>query len=176
MNSESIVGESQLSCLLYGNWTDLDSEPKTDYRIYVYDSFGEMEGYHTNSTDLKNATLQFPTDRWKNATTLEMEMVNNRTCRAVILGQVAGIFVNYMVEASAVLENVLATYGNYSVKYASALNLTMIGDAVYLGENITVRGRLTPTDERLPITVYFTSAKQIYNLLYACEWHLHGKL
>jgi hypothetical protein len=27
----------------------LDSEPQTDYDVYVYDSLGEMEGYHTES-------------------------------------------------------------------------------------------------------------------------------
>jgi hypothetical protein len=105
-------------------------------------------------------TLQFSTDGWKNATVLEVEIVDNRTCRAVIPGQDAGTFVSYRVEAIDVLENVLVAYGNYSVKYASALNLTMTSEAVYLGENITVRGRLTLPAENLPITVYFTSANE----------------
>jgi len=38
--------------------------------------------------------------------------------------------------------------------------LTVIREAVYLGENITVRGYLTPSVEKLPTTVYFTSANE----------------
>lgn len=37
---------------LYGEWIDVGPDPKTDYDIYVYDYFGEMEGYHTASAGL----------------------------------------------------------------------------------------------------------------------------
>jgi hypothetical protein len=126
----------------------------------VYPHNDTVVAYVSNSTDLKNVSLQYSTDGWKSASALEMEIVDNRTCRAVIPGQAAGTFVSYRVEASDVLENVLVAYGSYSVKYSSALNLTMISEIVYLGENITVRGRLTPPDGNLPITVYFTSANE----------------
>jgi hypothetical protein len=36
----------------YGEWIDDDSEPQTDYDIYVYDPSGEMVGYHTESAGL----------------------------------------------------------------------------------------------------------------------------
>jgi len=36
----------------YGEWIDWDWEPQTDYDVYVYDPFGEMEGYHTESAGL----------------------------------------------------------------------------------------------------------------------------
>jgi hypothetical protein len=36
----------------YGQWINNGSEPKTDYDIYVYNPFGEMEGYHTESAGL----------------------------------------------------------------------------------------------------------------------------
>jgi len=127
-------------------------------RVYPYND--TVVAYVSNSTDLKNVTLQYSTNNWKNATALEMGILNNRTCRAVVPGQAAGKFVSYRVEASDVLENVLVAYGNYSVKHSSVLNLTMISEAVYLGENITVIGRLTPPAENLPIAVYFTSANE----------------
>jgi len=126
----------------------------------VYPLNDTVVAYVSNSTDLKNVTLRFSIDGWENATALEMEILNDRTCRTVIPGQAAGTFVSYKVEASDVLENVLVAYGNYSVKHPSVLNLTMIGEAVCLGENITVRGDLTPAAEGLPVTVYFTSANE----------------
>jgi len=126
----------------------------------VYPHNDTVVAYVSNSTDLNNVSLQYSIDGWKSASALEMEIVDNRTCRAVIPGQAAGTFVSYRVEASDVLENVLVAYGSYSVKYSSALNLTMISEIVYLGENITVRGRLTPPDGNLPITVYFTSVNE----------------
>lgn len=127
-------------------------------RVYPHNT--TVVAYVSNSTDLKNVTLQFSTDGWKNATASGMEIVDNRTCRAVLPGQAAGTFVNYMVEACDVLENVLVAYGNYSVKYSSMLNFSLIHETVYFGENITVRGHLTPPAESLPITVYFTSVNE----------------
>jgi len=126
----------------------------------VYPHNDTVVAFVSNSTDIKNVTLQYSIDGWKNATTLEMEIVNNRTCRAAIPGQDAGTFVGYRVEAIDVLENVLVAYGNYSVKYPSTLNLSLVHEVVYLGENITVRGHLTPPAEGLSITVYFTSANE----------------
>lgn len=55
--------------------------------------------YFSSSTELKNATLQYSTNGWKNATISEMEILDNRTCRVVILGEAAGTFVSYIVEA-----------------------------------------------------------------------------
>jgi hypothetical protein len=36
----------------YGEWVTNESEPITDYDIYVYNPLGEMEGYHTESAGL----------------------------------------------------------------------------------------------------------------------------
>ncbi len=116
--------------------------------------------YLSNSTDLKNATLQYSTNDWENFTTIGMEILDNRTCRASIPGQAAGTSVSYRVEAGDVLENLLVASRSYSVKYSSTLNLSLVGEAVVLGENITVRGHLTHPDVNLPITVYFTSTNE----------------
>jgi len=116
--------------------------------------------YLSNSTDLKNATLQYSTNDWENFTTIGMEILGNRTCRAAIPGQAAGTFVSYKVEAGDVLENVLVASRSYSVKYSSTLNLSLVGEVVVLGENMTVRGYLTHPDGDLPITVHFTSTNE----------------
>jgi hypothetical protein len=127
-------------------------------RVYSYND--TVVAFVSNSTDLKNVTLRCSTNNWENATALEMEILNKRTCTGVVPGQAAGTFVSYRVEANDVLENVLVACGNYSVKHPSVLNLTVISEAVYLGENITVKGCLTPSAERLPVTVCFTSANE----------------
>ncbi|MFQ6068298.1 MAG: hypothetical protein ACE5KD_02020 [Candidatus Bathyarchaeia archaeon] len=36
----------------YGEWINDGSTPKTDYDIYVYNPFGELEGYHTEAAGL----------------------------------------------------------------------------------------------------------------------------
>jgi len=127
-------------------------------KVYPYND--TVVAYVSNSTDLKNATLQYSTDGWKSVTAVEMEILDNRTCRAVIPRQAAGTFVNYRVEANDVLENVLVASGSYSVKYPSTLNIPLIHETVHLGENITVKGYLTPSAEGIPIMVYFTSANE----------------
>ena len=111
--------------------------------------------YVSKSTDLLNATLRYSTDGWKNVTLLTMEILGNRTCKTVIRGQNAGTSVAYGVEATDVLEDVLVANGTYSVKRASMLNLTLTQESVSIGDNITVKGYLTPAETDIPVSVYF---------------------
>jgi hypothetical protein len=113
--------------------------------------------YVSNCTDLENATLQYSTRGWTNVTTMEMTILSNRTCRAVIPRQPAGVEVSYEVDAKDVLENLLESNGTYSVKNELALNLSATHEAVTVGDNVTVRGFVTPAIESLPIIVQFDS-------------------
>jgi len=124
-------------------------------RVYPQDNV--TIAFTSNSTDLVNATLQYSTNSWQNTTVLSMEVLNNRTCRAVIPGQVAGTSVVYKVRADDVLKNTLEAKGNYSVKYPTALNISLPRKAVVIGENVTVRGYVTPAGDELPLTLTFTS-------------------
>ncbi len=36
----------------YGDWTDDEPAPETDYDVYVYNPLGELEGYHTEAAGL----------------------------------------------------------------------------------------------------------------------------
>ena len=36
----------------YGEWVNRESDPSTDYDIYVYNPQGELEGYHTEAAGL----------------------------------------------------------------------------------------------------------------------------
>jgi hypothetical protein len=123
----------------------------------VYPQNDTLIAYTSNATDLVDATLQYSTNGWRDTTALAMEIADNRTCRAIIPGQQAGTFVSYRVAANDVLKNVLYASGVYTVKYPSALNISLSQNPVTIGENITVLGHLTPASESLRITVTFSS-------------------
>jgi hypothetical protein len=127
-------------------------------REYPYND--TVVAYTSNSTNLESASLNYTIDGWGNVTVVEMEIVDNKTCRAVISRQTAGTVVDYRVEALDVLLNVLAVNGSYSVKDASTLNISLTAEKVYVGENITVRGYLTPEAGGVPIIVQFDSANE----------------
>jgi len=114
--------------------------------------------YISNSTDLRNATLWYSTSNWVNETKLTMDLIDNRTCRAIIPRQAVGTFVSYRAEAIDILENLLNSSGSYYVKNDLFINLSLPHETVPLGENVTVRGIVTPSIENLPLMVYFNSA------------------
>jgi hypothetical protein len=108
-------------------------------------------------TDLKSAALNYSTNRWQNSTSLEMQLTNDRTCTGTIPGQAAGTTVSYEARATDVLENTLIYRGNYSVKYASHLNLTLKNKEISIGQNITLAGHITPPLENLTMSLVFAS-------------------
>ncbi|MDH5788729.1 MAG: hypothetical protein OEZ40_10605 [Candidatus Bathyarchaeota archaeon] len=132
-------------------------------RVYPYNE--TAIAYASSSTNLVSATINYTVDGWRNMTVLEMEIVDNSTCIAVIPGQVAGTLVSYRVEALDALVNVLVVNGSYSVKHHSALNISLVQEKVYLGESMTVRGHLIPETKDVPITVHFESANETIELM-----------
>lgn len=123
----------------------------------VYPQVEAVVAYTSNNTDLLNATLEFSTDAWTNATSLPMEIVDNRICQAAIPGQNASTSVSYRVEADDALKNVLISNGSYLVKYPTEINLTLVHETIHAGENITVRGHMTPEIADKPVSVVFSS-------------------
>jgi hypothetical protein len=113
--------------------------------------------YVSNSTDLEDAILQYSTNGWINSTIIEMEALDNRTCRAIIPRQVAGTIVSYRVEANDILRNILTAEKSYPVKNEVVLSLALTREVVTLGENVTIFGNVTPAVRAIPITVYFSS-------------------
>jgi hypothetical protein len=126
----------------------------------VYPHNGTAITYFSNSTDLTNATLQYSIDGWQNTTTLRMDIVNNRTCWATIPEQNAGTVVSYVVEAKDIFENLLKAGGSFPVKHQLTLTISLPRKAVTIGENMTVRGYVTPAGDELPIVLTFTSTNQ----------------
>jgi len=124
----------------------------------VYPENDTEIAYVSNSTDLRNATLQYSINNWTNSTSVNMDILDNRTCMGIVPRQSAGAVVKYKVTANDVLENVLAANGSYPVKSALAINMSVVQKTVTIGENLTVRGNVTPATETLLITIYFSSA------------------
>jgi len=146
-------GSGTIEFLAKTRFGDAYLEPLTvPYRGYPQND--TTVAYVSNSTDLVNASLRYSVDGWANTSVLEMEVLNNRTCKAVIPRQTAGVVVGYAVEAKDILENALAASGSYPVKFASSLNLTIAHEAVYLGENITVIGVLAPAVQNAKVLVF----------------------
>jgi hypothetical protein len=121
----------------------------------LYPNENGTVAYVSTSTDLVNATLQYSTNNWANATTIPMQILNNRTCEAIIPGQVAGTNVVYGVEATDLLTDNLVANGSYVVKNLSMLNITLIRPTVAFGDNLFIKGYMTPQTAGMPITVYF---------------------
>jgi hypothetical protein len=112
--------------------------------------------YVSTSTDLVSAMLQYSTDNWVNTTTIPMQILaNNVTCTATIPAQIAGTTVAYGIEATDLLKDTLVANGTYTVKNPSMLNITLIHETVTLGDNITIKGQMTPQTLDVPITVNF---------------------
>jgi hypothetical protein len=86
-----------------------------------------------------------------------MQLTDSRTCTATVPGQAAGTTVSYEARATDVFQNTLVFRGNFSVKYASQLNLTLRTKEIAIGQNITVTGQITPSFKNLEVTLSFTS-------------------
>lgn len=114
--------------------------------------------FFSNSTDLRNATLYYSTDKWLNVTALDMQLIDNRTCTAIIQGQPAGTTVDYKVEAPNILEDVQTYNGTFTVKHAAELNISVVPESIPLGENVTLVGFIGPPAQDLPLTISYISA------------------
>ena len=153
------VGSGTIDFLVKTEFGTAALKPSTvPTRVYPQDE--TVVAYISNSTDLLNATLEYSVDNWTNATSLSMEIVDSRTCQAAIPGQNASASVHYTIEANDVLKNVLTTNGSYSVKYLTAINLTLVHEAIHVGENVTVKGFFTPEIADRLVTVVFSSGNE----------------
>jgi hypothetical protein len=114
---------------------------------------------------LERATLNYTVDGWRNVTSVEMAIVDNKTCSGVIPRQAAGTVVGYRVEALDVLLNVLSVNGSYVVKNPSVLNVSVVAETVFFGGNITVRGYLSTEVVGVPIVVQFDSANETRQIM-----------
>jgi hypothetical protein len=128
------------------------------FRVYPHNN--TVVAYTCNATNLVNATLRYSVDGWRNSTAVEMEIVGNRTCRAAVPAQEAGSLVRYRVEARDVFESTLKANGSYPVKHPVTLNMSLPRKAVTMGENVTVKGYVTPAAKGLEVLLVFSAKNQ----------------
>jgi len=125
--------------------------------LRVYPDTATPLTFVSKTTDLKNAALNYSVNKWQDFTLLDMQLTDNRTCTATLLGQSAGTTVSYVAKAEDSIENTLIYRGNYTVKYASQLNITLKANDISIGENATLTGQITPPHQNVTITLIFTS-------------------
>jgi hypothetical protein len=110
----------------------------------------------TNSS-IREAFLYYSTDSW-NTSVFSALVANGNACNGTIPGHDAGVTVDFRVEAYDFLDNLMTTNGSYLVKYPSFVNLTLAGQAITLGENISVSGFVSPISENAEARVRVTFA------------------
>jgi len=100
----------------------------------------------SNNSKIQQAFLYYSIDNWITSNFSEM-FVSNCICNGTILGQEAGVMVNYRVEAFDMLDNMMSINGSYTVKYPSNINFTLSSKTITFGENISINGFIRPITE-----------------------------
>ncbi len=124
-------------------------------RIYPNNST-EVSFLANGTSALETAKMSYTTDNWTSASCIDMA-VSNQTCKATIPGQKAGTIVQYQINATDVLENILETSGNFTIKEPLTLNITSVEDKIKQGENVTINGSITPSIQNATVKVQFFS-------------------
>lgn len=127
--------------------------------------------YKTSGFSLESANLSYSTDEWTTADFIPMT-INNQTCTASVPGQKAGATVQYRIDAADMLKNVLSANGSYTVKTQPKLNITIAKDTLYIGQNVTVTGTLTPNDYASAVDIQFMSSTDTQTV--TCEVASNG--
>ncbi len=123
----------------------------------VFPNNATQLSYVTDGRPLLQANLTYTTDEWATSNLIHMDL-SGKTCNATIPGQKAGTTVQYQIDASDILENLFSTIGSYTVKAQPKLTVNVTKDTITLGQNITITGTLTPSDETSTIDVQFFDA------------------
>ncbi len=126
------VGAGNIQLMMKDDFENasLISSPMT---IFPYTPTGLTFTSTNNSTILETSQLLYTTDNWADNNTINMN-VNNQICNATIPGQPTGTLVQYQVNATDILENILCAAGNYTVENASLAPSIAIPSEVFPNE------------------------------------------
>lgn len=152
------IGQGNVTFMLKTNFENGTLTPQT-VPNRVYTGNATQIAYSANDT-LSSAQLSYTTDDWNRSSTLEMQ-VSNRTCSATIPGQKVQTFVQYRINATDLMETRWCASGNYTVKDAAELNITVAQDKVMLGRSIKVEGTLTPCVNGSVVYVQFATSSSV---------------
>jgi hypothetical protein len=87
-------------------------------------------------------------------------------------GQRAGITVQYRIDALDVLKNALSATGSYIVKNQPKLSITLAKNTVLIGQNVTIKGTLAPSDGNSAVSIQFMSANDTQT--FTCQVAANG--
>lgn len=149
-------GSGEVEFLLKSSFEKVGLEPLVPLGR-VYPGNTTKLSFASSFAELESARLSYTVDGWVTSTTVDM-VVDGKVCNGTVPGQAAGSLVEYRVEAVDVLRNTLETTGSFSVKNAGTLDIAVVKDEIFLGENVTVTGFLSPNDASSRVTVRFISS------------------
>ena len=153
------VGHGNLQIMIKTNFTSPTLTPTT-VLSRVYPGQSTQISYVSNASDLQSAQLSYSLDNWNSTKFINMQ-ISKQTCTATIPAQPLGTIVQYQINATDILENSLTANGSYAAKDAATLNITLTKTKVMLGQNVTIRGTLTPGLNNSNIQIQFVSANAV---------------
>jgi hypothetical protein len=121
----------------------------------VYPDNATMLTVVSTNSNIQEAFLYYSTDSWNTSVFSELT-VDGNTCNGTIPGYAAGVTVSFRVEAYDFVDNLMIINSSYSVKYPSFVNFTLTSPTITLGENISVRGFVTPASDSVKARVKVT--------------------
>lgn len=163
-------GQGDVQYMIKTNFDEITLEP-TRTVSRVYPGQATNISYKTSGFNLEDANMSYSTDDWATKESIPMTIIN-QTCTATVPGQNAGLTVQYKINATDMLKNSLSATGSYAVKTQPKLNITIAKDTVYVGQNITVTGTLTPSDADSVVDVQFMSSTDTQTV--TCEVSSNG--
>lgn len=164
------VGQGNVECMVKTNFDQISLEA-TQTVSRAYPGKTTNVTYKTSGFSLQEANLSYSTDDWATKELIPMT-INNQTCTATVPGQKAGAVVQYQINATDILKNTLSATDSYTVKTQPKLNITIAKDTLYIGQNITVTGTLTPYTSGSAVDVQFMSSTDTQTV--TCEVGANG--
>jgi hypothetical protein len=163
-------GQGDIQYMIKTNFNKIILEP-TKIISRIYPGQATNITYKTSGFNLEDANLSYSTNNWATTELIPMT-ISNQTCTATMPGQNAGLTVQYRINATDILKNPLSANGSYTVKTQPKLNITIAKDTVYVGQNITVTGTLTPSDYDSVVDLQFMSSTETQTV--TCEVSSNG--
>lgn len=156
-------GSGEVEFMIKTRFGDSPLKPLTA-PVRAYPDIPTKVVYASQNGTLERAELSYSINNWVVTSVLDMS-VSNQTCNATIPGQKAGSVVQYQIEAYDTLKNRLIASGSYTVKEQATLTISVEKEMIFLGENITVTGMLTPikNDSIVSVQVFSANTTQTLN-------------
>ena len=156
------IGAGNITFLLKTNFANATLTPVT-VPTRVCPGNATQIAYASANDTLTSAQLSYTVNNWNSSRSVEMQ-VNNETCNGTIPAQAMGALVQYRINATDILENSLKASGDYTVKAAPMLNITVAKDKVPFAQKVAVQGTLNPSVNGTVVFIRFVSVDSVKTL------------